>query len=105
MPDPFDPDTTHHPVMLTTDPHCGNDHPAFEAISRRFLEHPDQFEDAFARAWSADAHRHGPGSSEAPSARPGRTADLAGPGAGGRPRPGRRRRRRRPQTREILDPG
>ncbi|MBC3194870.1 catalase/peroxidase HPI [Pseudonocardia sp. C8] len=55
VPDPFDPDTRHHPVMLTTDLALRED-PAFEAISRRFLEHPDQFEDAFARAWFKLTH-------------------------------------------------
>ncbi|MFJ8917701.1 catalase/peroxidase HPI [Amycolatopsis sp. NPDC102389] len=55
VPDPFDPDTKHHPVMLTTDLSLQED-PVYEAISRRFLEHPDQFEDAFARAWFKLTH-------------------------------------------------
>lgn len=55
VPDPFDPDTKHHPVMLTTDLALQED-PAYESISRRFLEHPDQFEDAFARAWFKLTH-------------------------------------------------
>ena len=55
VPDPFDPDTKHHPVMLTTDLALQEDR-AFEAISRRFLDHPDQFEDAFARAWFKLTH-------------------------------------------------
>lgn len=55
VPDPFDPDTTHHPVMLTTDLALREDR-VLEAISRRFLEHPDQFEDAFARAWFKLTH-------------------------------------------------
>ncbi|MFE6616809.1 catalase/peroxidase HPI [Amycolatopsis sp. NPDC057786] len=55
VPDPFDPDTKHHPVMLTTDLSLQED-PVYETISRRFLEHPDQFEDAFARAWFKLTH-------------------------------------------------
>ncbi|HEY3464179.1 MAG TPA: catalase/peroxidase HPI [Amycolatopsis sp.] len=55
VPDPFDPDEKHHPVMLTTDLSLQEDR-AYEAISRRFLEHPDQFEDAFARAWFKLTH-------------------------------------------------
>lgn len=55
VPDPFDPDTKHHPVMLTTDLSLQED-PSYESISRRFLEHPDQFEDAFARAWFKLTH-------------------------------------------------
>ena len=55
VPDPYDPDTKHHPVMLTTDLSLQED-PAYDAISRRFLAHPDQFEDAFARAWFKLTH-------------------------------------------------
>ncbi|EHR50625.1 catalase/peroxidase HPI [Saccharomonospora marina XMU15] len=55
VPDPFDPDRKHHPVMLTTDLSLQQD-PVYESISRRFLEHPDQFEDAFARAWFKLTH-------------------------------------------------
>ncbi|WP_328456643.1 catalase/peroxidase HPI [Amycolatopsis sp. NBC_00438] len=55
VPDPFDPDVKHHPVMLTTDLSLQED-PVYAAISRRFLEHPDQFEDAFARAWFKLTH-------------------------------------------------
>ncbi|KAA9166057.1 catalase/peroxidase HPI [Amycolatopsis acidicola] len=55
VPDPFDPDTKHHPVMLTTDLSLQED-PVYESISRRFLEHPDEFEDAFARAWFKLTH-------------------------------------------------
>lgn len=55
MPDPYDPDEKHHPVMLTTDLSLQED-PVYEQISRRFLEHPDQFEDAFARAWFKLTH-------------------------------------------------
>ncbi|WP_284740019.1 catalase/peroxidase HPI [Amycolatopsis sp. RTGN1] len=55
VPDPFDPDVKHHPVMLTTDLSLQEDR-VYAAISRRFLEHPDQFEDAFARAWFKLTH-------------------------------------------------
>jgi len=55
VPDPYDPGKTHHPVMLTTDLALQEDS-IYESISRRFLEHPDQFEDAFARAWFKLTH-------------------------------------------------
>ena len=55
VPDPYDPEKTHHPVMLTTDLSLQED-PIYEPISRRFLEYPDQFEDAFARAWFKLTH-------------------------------------------------
>lgn len=47
---------THQPMMLTTDLSLRFD-PAYEKISRRFYEHPDQFADAFARAWFKLTHR------------------------------------------------
>ncbi|MGZ3275102.1 MAG: catalase/peroxidase HPI [Caulobacteraceae bacterium] len=56
IPDPYDPSKTHVPRMLTSDLALRFD-PAYEAISRRFLEHPDQFADAFARAWFKLTHR------------------------------------------------
>src|SRR5882757_2211674 len=56
VPDPFDPSKKRVPTMLTTDLSLRFD-PAYEKISRRFLEHPDQFADAFARAWSTLTHR------------------------------------------------
>ncbi|MBK1789413.1 catalase/peroxidase HPI [Prauserella cavernicola] len=55
VPDPFDPEKKHHPVMLTTDLALQED-PVYESIARRFLEHPDQLEDAFARAWFKMTH-------------------------------------------------
>ncbi|GGB35078.1 catalase-peroxidase 3 [Flexivirga endophytica] len=55
VPDPFDPDKKHHPVMLTTDLALQEDR-AYDAISRRFLANPEQFEDAFARAWFKLTH-------------------------------------------------
>ncbi|HET6449938.1 MAG TPA: catalase/peroxidase HPI, partial [Spirochaetia bacterium] len=56
VPDAHDPSKTHAPSMLTTDLALRFD-PAYEKISRRFLEHPDQFADAFARAWFKLTHR------------------------------------------------
>lgn len=56
IPDPFDPDKKHVPKMLTTDLSLRFD-PIYEKISRRFMEHPDQFADAFARAWFKLTHR------------------------------------------------
>jgi catalase-peroxidase len=56
VPDAHDPSKRHAPIMLTTDLALRMD-PAYEAISRRFLEHPDQFADAFARAWFKLTHR------------------------------------------------
>jgi len=56
MPDAYDPSKRHEPAMLTTDLALRVD-PAYEKISRRFYEHPDQFADAFARAWFKLTHR------------------------------------------------
>jgi catalase-peroxidase len=56
IPDAFDPKKRHAPTMLTTDLSLRFD-PAYEKISRRFLDHPDQFADAFARAWFKLTHR------------------------------------------------
>ena len=56
IPDAFDPSKTHVPTMLTSDLALRFD-PAYEKISRRFYEHPDQFADAFARAWFKLTHR------------------------------------------------
>ena len=56
IPDAFDPSKRHTPTMLVTDVALRMD-PAYEKISRRFLQHPDQFADAFARAWFKLTHR------------------------------------------------
>ena len=56
IPDPFDKSKKHVPTMLTTDLSLRMD-PAYEKISRRFYDHPDQFADAFARAWFKLTHR------------------------------------------------
>ncbi|MEL7247284.1 MAG: catalase/peroxidase HPI [Bacteroidota bacterium] len=56
VPDAHDPAKRHQPMMLTTDLALRMD-PAYEKISRRFYENPDQFADAFARAWFKLTHR------------------------------------------------
>ncbi|MDQ1166600.1 catalase/peroxidase HPI [Flavobacterium sp. SORGH_AS_0622] len=56
IPDAFDPNKKHFPTMLTTDLSLRLD-PEYEKISRRFLENPDQFADAFSRAWFKLTHR------------------------------------------------
>jgi catalase-peroxidase len=56
VPDAFDKSKKHLPTMLTTDLSLRMD-PAYEKISRRFYENPDQFADAFARAWFKLTHR------------------------------------------------
>lgn len=56
IPDAFDKSKKHLPTMLTSDLALRFD-PIYEKISRRFYEHPDQFADAFARAWFKLTHR------------------------------------------------
>ena len=56
VPDAHDPSVRHAPMMLTTDLALRMD-PIYEPISRRFLEHPDQLADAFAKAWYKLLHR------------------------------------------------
>ena len=56
IPDAHDPDKTNNPFMLTTDLSLRMD-PDYEPISRRFYENPDEFADAFARAWFKLTHR------------------------------------------------
>lgn len=56
VPDAHDASKSHAPTMLTTDLSLRFD-PAYEQISRRFLENPDQLADAFARAWFKLTHR------------------------------------------------
>ena len=56
VPDAHDPTKKHPPTMLTTDLSLRFD-PAYEKISRRFMEHPERFADAFARAWFKLTHR------------------------------------------------
>ena len=56
MPDAHDPKKKHAPVMSTADMAMRMD-PAYQKISRRFMANPDQFADAFARAWFKLTHR------------------------------------------------
>ncbi|MFF0480910.1 catalase/peroxidase HPI [Streptomyces sp. NPDC004435] len=56
IPDAYDPEKKHLPTMLTTDLSLRFD-PVYEQISRRFYEYPEQFADAFARAWYKLTHR------------------------------------------------
>ena len=56
IPDPFDPNKKRKPTMLTTDLSLRFD-PIYGPISRRFFENPDQFADAFAKAWFKLTHR------------------------------------------------
>jgi catalase-peroxidase len=56
VPDAHDPAKRHAPMMLTTDLALRSD-PAYAAIAKRFHEHPDEFADAFARAWYKLTHR------------------------------------------------
>ena len=56
VPDAHDKSVRHTPIMLTTDLALRFD-PAYEKISRHFFEHPDEFADAFARAWFKLTHR------------------------------------------------
>ncbi len=56
VPDAHDPSKSHAPTMLTTDLSLRAD-PVYEQISRRFLDNPSQFADAFARAWFKLTHR------------------------------------------------
>ena len=56
IPDPFDPSKKRRPTMLTTDLALRVD-PAYERITRRFLEHPEELAEAFAKAWYKLLHR------------------------------------------------
>ena len=56
IPDAYDPEKKHLPTMLTTDLSLRYD-PIYEPIARRFMENPDEFADAFARAWFKLTHR------------------------------------------------
>ena len=90
------------PRMLTSDLALRVD-PAYEKISRRFYENPDEFADAFARAWFKLTHRDmGPLVALPRSRGAVGGAALAGPAAGGRPRADRRSRR---GGAEGADPG
>ena len=97
IPDAYDPSKRHVPTMLTTDLSLRVD-PAYEKISRRFHEHPDQFADAFARAWFKLTHRDmGPIVALPGPARSQGTPDLAGPDPGRRSSADRRAGHRCPE--------
>ena len=86
------------PTMLTTDLSLRVD-PVYEQISRRFHEHPDEFADAFARAWFKLTHRDmGPIQRYLGPEVPSEVLLWQDPVPGGRPPAGRRRRRRRAQA-------
>ena len=77
------------PKMLTTDLSLRFD-PVYEKISRRFIENPDQFADAFARAWFKLTHRDvGPIARYLGPLVPKETLILAGPDSGARSSAGR----------------
>ncbi len=80
VPDAHDSSKRHAPMMLTTDLSLRCD-PVYEPISRRFFEHPDEFADAFARAWFKLTMRHGPHFPIPRSRSSCRAAHLAGPGS------------------------
>ncbi len=100
VPDAYDKSKKHVPTMLTTDLSLRMD-PAYEKISRRFHEHPDQFADAFARAWFKLTHRDmGPIAALSRPARAERDADLAGPDSGGQSSADRRKGHRGSQDQD-----
>ena len=93
VPDAHDPSKRHAPAMLTTDLSLLAD-PEYKRISRRFYEHPDEFADAFARAWFKLTHRDmGPRSRYLGPLVPKEELDLAGPGSRRRSQTHRRKRR------------
>ena len=97
IPDAFDPSKRHAPTMLVTDLSLRMD-PAYEKISRRFLEHPDEFADAFARAWFKLTHRDmGPRARYLGPEVPDGGADLARPRSRRRSQADRRQGHRGPQ--------
>ena len=85
VPDAHDPSKKHPPTMLTTDLALRMD-PAYEKISRRFYEHPQEFADAFARAWFKLTHRDmGPDRALPGTGSAGGAAAVAGPRPAGHP--------------------
>ena len=84
MPDAHDPSKRHAPMMATTDIAMIVD-PVYKEISKRFYENPDEFADAFARAWYKLLHRDmGPVARYLGPWVPEEDAALAGPGPRGR---------------------
>jgi catalase-peroxidase len=102
IPDAHDPSKKHPPMMTTADLSLRFD-PAYEKISRRFHQDPQAFRRRLRpRLVQADPPRHGPARALPRPRGAGRRADLAGPGAGGRPPADRCAGRRRA---EGQDPG
>ena len=98
VPDAHDPSKRHAPAMLTTDLALRFD-PAYEKISRRFFEHPEEFAVAFAKAWYKLTHRDmGPYARGLGPLVPAAPQPVAGPGAAGHART-RRRDRTSPRSR------
>ena len=97
MPDAHDPSKRHAPVMLTTDLALRMD-PIYEPISRRFLREPEEFADAFAKAWFKLTHRDmGPITRYLGPLVPAEPQLWQDPVPAGRPRAGRRGGHRRAQ--------
>ena len=95
--DAHDPSKKRRPMMTTADLSLRFD-PIYEPIARRYLQNPEAFADAFARAWFKLTHRDmGPRSRYLGPEVPGRGADLAGPGTRSRSQADRRERRRSPE--------
>ena len=103
VPDAHDPSKRHAPTMLTTDLSLRVD-PVYEQISRRFLENPDEFADAFARAWFKLTHRDmGPVARYLGPEVPAETLIWQDPVPGGGPR-ARRTPRTSPPSRARSSP-
>ena len=95
VPDAHDPSKRHAPMMLTTDLALKFD-PAYEKISKRFLENPEEYRLAFAKAWFKLTHRDlGPRVALSWSGSAERGPGLAGPAPQGRPQAGGREGRGR----------
>ncbi len=100
--DAHDPAKKNRPMMTTADLSLRFD-PIYEPIARRYLQNPEAFADAFARAWFKLTHRDmGPRSRYLGPEVPAEDADLARPGTRSRSQADRRERHRRP---EGQDPG
>ena len=99
VPDAHNPSKRHAPMMLTTDLALRAD-PDYELISRRYYENPEQFADAFARAWYKLTHRDMGRLALSRSGGGSRTTDLAGPGPPRRPPACRRAGHRHPEEQD-----
>ena len=95
IPDPFG-GPGRAPTMLVTDISLRED-PIYREITRRWLDHPEELSEAFAKAWYKLLHRDMGPISPLPRAVDSRAAAVAGPGPGRRPQAGRRQGRRGPE--------